>query len=77
MLDPILRNLGAPLNLIINLEVPDEVILSRIAGTLSYLLGLPLLSYTLSYLPRVLLISPHHLPFDFPLTCQNKLKMAH
>lgn len=31
MLDPLLKKLGAPLNLVINLEVPDEVILSRIA----------------------------------------------
>lgn len=32
LLDPLLRKLRAPLNLIINLDVPDEVILSRIAG---------------------------------------------
>lgn len=30
-LDPLLRRLGAPLNLVVNLDVPDEVILSRIA----------------------------------------------
>lgn len=32
LLDPLLRKLGSPLNLIVNLDVPDEVILSRIAG---------------------------------------------
>ncbi|KAF8311581.1 adenylate kinase [Clavulina sp. PMI_390] len=31
MLDPILQQLGSQLNLVVNLDVPDEVILSRIA----------------------------------------------
>lgn len=31
-LDPLLRQLRSPLNLVVNLDVPDEVILSRIAG---------------------------------------------
>jgi len=31
LLDPLLRKLSSPLSLVINLEVPDEVILSRIA----------------------------------------------